>query len=71
MSAKKKFVLGTSPVSGSKMLIIEDLTWWVTNQAEIIKWMKESLPRGFDHLQGAVITFDNEEQRNWFLLRWT
>jgi hypothetical protein len=32
--------------------------------------MREHLPRGEDHQAGMIITFDTEEQRTWFMLKW-
>jgi hypothetical protein len=33
-------------------------------------WMTKQLPRGTDHQQGMIITFDSEQDRTWFLLKW-
>ena len=67
---KNRFVLGQSPVNGDILLIIEDFTWFSIHNVEIVDWMQDNLPRGANHQQGMVLTFDNEQQRSWFLLRW-
>ena len=67
---KNRFVLGQSPVNGDILLIIEDFTWFSIHNVEIVDWMQDNLPRGANHQQGMVLTFDNEQQRSWFLLKW-
>ena len=62
--------MGYSPLSKDVILIIEDVSWWTQNDQEIVSWMDDHLPRGRNHQQGIVLTFDNEQQRNWFMLRW-
>ena len=62
--------MGRSPMSKDVLLIIEDYTWWVQNDKEIVMWMDDNLPRGRNHQQGMVLTFDNEQQRLMFMLRW-
>jgi hypothetical protein len=52
------------------MLMIQDFAWWTQNEKDIVMWMDDNLPRGRDHQQGMVITFDNEQQRLTFMLRW-
>ena len=68
---KNRFIPGRSPLSKDCMLIIEDYAWWVSNQDAIEQWMRDTLPRGVDHQQGMIVNFDNEEQRTWFMLRWS
>ena len=51
-------------------LMINDWAWWEANEREIYNWMAERLPRGIDHQQGIVLSFDDEQQRMMFLLRW-
>jgi hypothetical protein len=69
--AKRFQVAG--PVDGvtSHLLVIEDYMWWTTNEREILNWMANNLPRGIDHQQGMIITFDSEQDRMMFLLRWS
>jgi hypothetical protein len=67
---KNRFVMGRSPMSRDVLLIIEDYAWWVQNDKEIVMWMDDNLPRGRNHQQGMVLTFDNEQQRLMFMLRW-
>jgi hypothetical protein len=67
---KNRFVMGRSPMSRDVMLIIEDYAWWVQNEQEITMWMNDNLPRGRDHQQGMILTFDNDQQRLMFMLRW-
>jgi len=52
-------------------LMIQDYMWWITNEREILNWMAESLPNGIDHHEGMTITFDTDQQRTMFLLRWS
>lgn len=65
-----RFIPGHSPVNNNYMLVIADYKHWVDHQTAIEQWMRDTLPRGTDHQTGMILTFDNEEQRNWFLLRW-
>ena len=51
-------------------LMIQDYMWWTENEREILNWMAENLPNGIDHQQGMTITFDTDQQRMMFLLRW-
>jgi hypothetical protein len=51
-------------------LMIQDYMWWTVNEREILNWMNDNLPRGIDHQQGMTLTFDSEQQRVMFLLRW-
>ena len=62
--------MGRSPMSRDVLLFIEDYVWWIQNEKDIIEWMNNNLPRGIDHQQGTVITFDNDQQRLAFMLRW-
>ena len=57
-------------MSRDVMLFIEDYAWWIQNEKDIVMWMDDNLPRGRDHQQGMVISFDNEQQRLMFMLRW-
>ena len=70
VSTKNKFIVARSPTNGDLMLIIEDYVWWTQNETAILTWMDQQLPRGRDHQQGMVLNFDDEQQRQWFLLRW-
>lgn len=71
MDTKNRFIPARSPIDGDYLLIIEDYAWWHVNHYDITDWMREHLPRGEDHCSGMVVHFDNEEQRTWFLLRWS
>ena len=51
--------------------MIEDYNWWHTNEREILNWMAERLPRGIEHQQGMTVTFDTDQERMMFLLRWS
>jgi hypothetical protein len=57
-------------MSRDVMLFIEDYAWWIQNEKDIVMWMDDNLPRGRDHQQGMIITFDNDQQRLAFMLRW-
>jgi hypothetical protein len=57
-------------MSRDVLLFIEDYAWWIQNEKDIVMWMDDNLPRGQDHQQGMVITFDNDQQRLMFMLRW-
>lgn len=65
-----KLVPVAGPLHNSPMLVVGDFQWWHNNRRELEEWMKDNLPRGLQHLQGMVITFDSEEDRAMFLLRW-
>ena len=66
----QKFIIASSPLSGGSLLFISDYIWWGNNEREILNWMAEHLPRGIEHQQGMVITFDNDQDRLMFMLRW-
>lgn len=68
---EQRFVTAGNPtLIGDSLLFISDYMWWGANEREILNWMAEHLPRGIEHQQGMVITFDNEQDRLMFLLRW-
>ena len=71
MDTKNKFIPARSPIDGGYLLIIEDYAWWHVNHYDVTDWMREHLPHGEDHQAGMIITFDNEEQRTWFMLKWS
>ena len=66
----QRFVGGYSPMSKQQILMIADYKWWTNNENEILMWMEEHLPRGRDHQQGMILSFDGKEDLTWFLLRW-
>jgi hypothetical protein len=51
-------------------LMIHDYAWWHDNEREILNWMVDTLPRGIEHQEGMTITFDSDQQRTIFMLRW-
>lgn len=51
-------------------LMIQDYMWWHANEREILNWMAANLPRGIEHQQGMTVTFDTDQERMMFLLRW-
>jgi hypothetical protein len=71
MDSKNRFIPARSPIDGDYLLIIEDYAWWHVNHFEITDWMRKNLPRGEEHCAGMVIHFDNDAQRNWFVLKWS
>ena len=71
MDSKNRFIAARSPIDGDYLLIIEDYAWWHVNHYDITDWMRENLPRGEEHCAGMVIHFDNDSQRNWFMLKWS
>lgn len=52
------------------ILMIADYEWWTTNQEKIEEWMTGHLPRGTEHQQGMVLTFDTDADAMMFMLRW-
>jgi len=52
-------------------VMIHDYAWWNDNEREILNWMAEHLPRGIEHQQGMTVSFDTDQDRMMFLLRWT
>ena len=65
-----RFQLCSNPASPSPELMIVDYIWWADNEREILNWMNEALPRGVDHHQGMVLSFDTEFDRINFLMKW-
>ena len=55
---------------GQYGLMIEDFTWWMDNERDILNWMVDNLPQGIDHQQGMFIYFPSDRDRIGFLLRW-
>jgi hypothetical protein len=55
---------------GQPGLIIEDFVWWMDNERDILNWMVDGLPRGIEHQEGMTISFDSQQERIMFLLRW-
>ena len=52
-------------------LIIIDYNWWSANEQEIHEWMAANLPRGIHHRFGMIVSFENDQDRMMFLLRWS
>ena len=69
--AKRFQVAGHVEGITSHLVLIEDYMWWTDNERAILNWMADNLPRGIEHQQGMVLTFDNEQDRMMFLLRWS
>ena len=67
----KRFQLASSPYSDRYLLMIVDYTWWTENERAILNWMADTLPRGIEHQQVMVLTFDSEQDRMVFLMRWS
>ena len=67
---KKRFQVVPDRLHYQYIVMIEDYTWWTTNEREILNWMADNLPNGIDHQQGMVVKFDTEEDRLMFLLKW-
>ena len=68
---ENRYQLASSPLHDSSyQLMIADYMWWTDNEREILNWMADNLPRGIEHQQGMVLTFDSDKQRMMFLLRW-
>lgn len=55
---------------GQPGLIIEDFIWWMDNERDVLNWMVDGLPRGIEHQEGMTISFDSQQERIMFLLRW-
>jgi hypothetical protein len=52
---KNRFVMGRSPMSRDVLLFIEDYSWWIQNEKDVVMWMDNNLSRGRDHQQGIRI----------------
>jgi hypothetical protein len=52
-------------------IIILDIEWYISNQAELDGWMQNNLKRGHDSLVGAVLTFNDPAELAWFSLKWS
>lgn len=64
-------LVNTPGLGPGRMLMIEDYVWWMDNERDILNWMVDNLPRGIEHQQGMVLTFDNDYDRILFLMRWS
>ena len=51
-------------------LIILDYNYWCDNEYEIKEWMGANLPRGIHHQFGMILSFEKDQDRLAFLLRW-
>ena len=51
-------------------VVIADFSWYIDNTDEIEGWMDQHLPKGKDHREGMVITFEIPKDCSHFLLRW-
>lgn len=69
-TSKNRFIIVPDPLHHQYHLVIEDYAWWHDNHYDVTDWMREHLPRGEEHQKGMMLSFDTEEQRTWFLLRW-
>jgi hypothetical protein len=56
-------------IKNKSILVISDVSWWVSNAADIEKWCNLSLTRW--SLYGMMLGFINDEERNLFLMRWS
>ena len=63
-----RFITGV--FASGYILMINDFTWWMDNEREVLNWMVDNLPRGIEHQEGQVIVFDNDQDRLMFLMRW-
>jgi hypothetical protein len=52
-------------------IIIRDIEWYISNQAELDEWMQLNLKQGHDSLVGVVLTFSDPTELAWFALRWS
>lgn len=50
-------------------LVCRDTTYLFDNEDEIREWLKSYTKTG--RIEGVVVVFDNEEERIWFILRWS
>lgn len=69
MNSNEKFLAARGPVHGSCLLIISDYAHYHVNAKEIEDWIATF--NGTIRQEGMVITFDNEQDRTAFLLRWS
>ena len=58
------------PGMGAYGLMIEDFSWWVDNERDILNWMVDNLPQGIEHQQGMFVYLPTEQDRIMFLLKW-
>ena len=70
MVADNRFIaISTNYLSqGESWMLISDYRWWNEYEPEIQAWAKECLD-GFS-IEGMVVKFKTEEERNFFLMRW-
>ena len=62
--------MAPDPLHHTSYVVIKDYQWWTANEREILNWMAEHLPRGIEHQQGMIVSFESEQDRMMFLLRW-
>jgi hypothetical protein len=56
-------------IKNKSILVISNVSWWVSNAADIEQWCNASLTKWSQH--GMLIGFINDEERTLFLMRWS
>jgi hypothetical protein len=56
-------------IKNKSILVISDVSWWVSNAKDIEQWCDSCLTKWSQH--GMLIGFINDEERNLFLMRWS
>ena len=73
MTTPGKFSTARFEVQSSQFqpnLLILDYDYWLDNEYEIKEWMAANLPRGIHHQFGMLLSFEREQDRLAFLMRW-
>jgi len=55
-------------ISKRPLLLIADPNYWLDNEDDIVRWAMESNIKYF--LEGMILSFDTNEDKMMFMLRW-
>lgn len=55
---------------GKLMLVIVDTNYWVKNERELLPWISDNTKNRINTVNGMVLEFEDEYERDIFLLRW-
>ena len=56
-------------IKNKSILVINNVSWWVSNASDIAKWCDVSLTKWSQ--KGMILGFVNDEERTLFLMRWS
>jgi hypothetical protein len=64
-----QYINGIDLIINKSILVISDVSYFITNESEIKKWCDQSLTTWAQ--KGMILGFVNDEERNLFLLKWS